>query len=77
MSNHRDISTVNQLLVERGRVPLRLRHRISPPDIVHQSILASLAWNVGVMRQDAPISFYVKVGLLTALIISSVLHRIF
>lgn len=61
----------------RKRIPLRLRHRIQQPDQLSHSIFASVLWSIGIMQQDNPVSFYIKIVLLLALIISSIFHRIF
>lgn len=69
-----DVATALKL---RASLPERMRYRVKPPDVCETSFLAGFFWALGLMRQDEPISFWVKITLLFVLLLSSIFSRLF
>ena len=71
------LDDVTKALTLRASLPERMRYRVKPPDVCDTSLLAGAYWALGLMRQDEPVSFWIKISLLSGLLLSSILSRLF
>ncbi len=70
------LGDVAKALTLRASLPERMRYRVKPPDVCDTSLLAGFYWALGLMRQDEPVTFWVKITLLSGLLLSSILSRL-